>query len=251
MLTFTGGEPTQREDLAELVEYSKWFVTRLNTNGVNLTRELVEKLRAASLDSLQVTLYSFEEEIHNELVGAQGFAHTVKGIQNAIEAGLDVSVNTPLCRLNKNYRKTIEFLHTLGVRFVTLSGLICTGGATERHDENDLNADELFEIVRDAKAFCDQNGMEMDFTSPGLIEKTRLEALGLNVPSCGAALSNMAVAPDGTVVPCQSWLASGAGLGNILTDPFQRIWKHPSCEALRKMSGEEALSCPFRTGKGV
>ena len=251
MITFTGGEPTQRVDLAELVEYSKWFVTRLNTNGVNLTRDLVEKLRAASLDSLQVTLYSSEEEIHNELVGAKGFAYTVGGIQNALEAGLDVSVNTPLCRLNKDYQKTIEFLHTLGVRFVTLSGLICTGGATDKHDENDLSADELYEIVEKAKAFCNQNGMEIDFTSPGLIDKKRLEALGMNVPLCGAALSNMAVAPDGTVVPCQSWLALGAGLGNILADPFGTIWKHPKCVALRKMNGEEALSCPFRTGKGV
>ena len=88
--------------------------------------------------------------------------------------------------------------------------------------------------------------MEMDFTSPGLITKERLESLGLNVPMCGAALSNMAIAPDGTVVPCQSWLTDDSGLGNILTDPWKRIWNHKLSAALRKMREDEALNCPFR-----
>jgi len=42
-------------------------------------------------------------------------------------------------------------------------------------------------------------------------------------PSCGAALSNMAIAPDGRVIPCQSWLNSEASLGNILEDDFSNI----------------------------
>ena len=48
-LTFTGGEPTMREDLVELVEHAKWFVTRLNTNGILLTKELCERAPAGSL----------------------------------------------------------------------------------------------------------------------------------------------------------------------------------------------------------
>ena len=39
-VTFTGGEPTLRPDLPELVEAAQWFVTRLNTNGRLLTPEL-------------------------------------------------------------------------------------------------------------------------------------------------------------------------------------------------------------------
>ena len=247
MLTFTGGEPTLREDIDELIAHAKWFVTRLNTNGVLLTEDLVERLKRASLDSLQVTLYSHDEATHNELVGAEHFADTVAGIRRAVEAGLDVSVNTPLCTKNADYARTLAFIHSLGVRFVTVSGLICTGTAGKNHGAFDLTPDALYDIVREAKSFCDENGMEMDFTSPGLIEAERLEALSLNVPACGAALSNMAVAPDGRVVPCQSWLSSDASLGNLLTDRFDAIWKHPLCTKLRKMSDEEALNCPFRS----
>ena len=250
MLTFTGGEPTQRADLPALVEHAKWFVTRLNTNGILLTDALANALRTAELDSVQITLYSSDAAVHNELVGAEHFHDTVRGIEAAVRAGLDVSVNTPLCRQNSDYLSTLRLLSSLGVRFVTVSGLICTGTAAVNHDRYDLSADELFDIVSNAKQFCNENGMEIDFTSPGLIAAERLEAIGMNVPMCGAALSNMAVAPDGTVLPCQSWLSSDAALGNILTDPFKAIWKHKKCIALRNMGAAEALSCPFRTANG-
>ena len=250
MVTFTGGEPTQRADIAELVGYAKRLVTRLNTNGVNLTPELVQQLKAAGLDSVQVTLYSHDETVHNTLVGSNHHADTVQGIRNAVAAGLDISINTPLCKKNADYENTLKFIHSLGVRFVTISGLICTGMAGINHKEYDLASDELFEIVKTAKEFCNAHEMEIDFTSPGLINAEKLDELGMNVPMCGACLSNMAIAPDGTVVPCQSWLGTDASLGNILTDPFKRIWNHPMCKQLRNMSEEQALSCPFRARKG-
>ncbi|MBQ7345973.1 MAG: radical SAM protein [Oscillospiraceae bacterium] len=250
MVTFTGGEPTLRSDIAELVGYAKRMVTRLNTNGVALTPELVRELKAAGLDSIQVTLYSHDGAVHDMLVGSRHFTDTVQGIRNAVAAGLDISVNTPLCRKNADYDKTIAFIHSLGVRFVTVSGLICTGRAGVNHEAYDLSQQELWQIVGKAKDYCDKNGMEMDLTSPGLIPKEKLEDLGMNVPMCGACLSNMAIAPDGTVVPCQSWLGNDAGLGNILEDRFKKIWKHPMAVKLRRMTEEQALKCPFRTKKG-
>ena len=251
MVTFTGGEPTMREDIATLVAYAEKMVTRLNTNGINLTADLVEKLKKAGLDSVQVTLYSHDDAVHNELVGCEHFKDTVEGIKTAVSAGLDVSVNTPLCKKNGDYIKTLEFIKSLGVTFVTISGLICTGLAEINHAEYDLSEEALFDIVKQAKLFCTLNEMEMDFTSPGLISKEKLESIGMNVPMCGAALSNMAIAPDGTVVSCQSWLDSGADLGNILTDRFSDIWKNKKCLELRAMNDEEALSCPFRMKSGV
>lgn len=246
MLTFTGGEPTQREDICQLINYSKWFVTRLNTNGVLLTEKLCKELCDASLDSLQITLYSHNEEIHNSLVGSYHFSDTVEGIKNAVKAGLDVSINTPLCKKNADYVETLKFISSLGVRFVTVSGLICTGMAENRHGEYDLSGDELYNIVKDAKHYCNEHGMELDFTSPGLIDEKKLEELNMNVPMCGACLSNMAISPDGTVIPCQSWLSEDGRLGNILTDSFKDIWEKKECKNLRGMSDVQAKCCPFR-----
>lgn len=243
-LTFTGGEPTLRQDLVKLVQAAQWFVTRLNTNGRMLTSALCKDLRAASLDAVQITFYSADEAVHNELVGVDGYTDTVNGIKNALAAGLNVSLNTPLCRLNKDYRATVEFAHDLGIRYLTCSGLIPAGNAAESASKSvRLTPGELTEVLRPAMDFALSHGMEVNFTSPGWLDEDTLTGLGFTqIPSCGACLSNMAVAPDGTVLPCQSWL-TGHGLGHILRTPWNRIWRSPECCAIRMESARMKRLC--------
>ena len=248
-VTFTGGEPTLRGDLVELVDAAQWFVTRLNTNGRLLTPQLCRALAEASLDSVQVTLYAADAEAHNALVGAPGFDETVRGIRNAVDAGLIVSVNTPLCSLNRDYAATLRFAAALGVRYATCSGLIPSGGAEGAESRaTRLSAEELTEILQSAVAAAHELSMELDFTSPGWLPEQTLRALGLHlIPSCGACLSNMAVAPDGTVIPCQSWLG-GTALGNILTDDWRAIWDGEACRAIRAESAKMEHICQLQTG---
>ena len=247
-ITFTGGEPTMRDDLVELIDYSKWFVTRLNTNGIKLTEEVCAKLKAASLDSLQITFYSSDEKIHNELVGASHYKETVAGIENAVKAGISLSINTPLCTLNKNYKETLEFLHQKGVMYVTCSGLITTGNAAaDKSASLRLSKDEIKAVLKEAVEYCHANGMEISFTSPGWVENSFCEELGITAPVCGACLSNMAVTPGGNVVPCQSWL-SGPVLGNMLKDEWPSIWNSQECVKHRDFSAQMNGTCPLKTG---
>ncbi len=250
-VTFTGGEPTLRADLVELVDAAQWFVTRLNTNGRLLTPELCRRLYDASLDSVQVTLYSHDPAIHNALVGAEGFDDTVAGIRNAVAAGLSVSVNTPLCSLNEDYAATVRFVHELGVRYVTCSGLIPSGSAEGAESRaTRLTEEQLTDVLRRAVTVAEELGMEMDFTSPGWLKEETLRSLGLTlVPSCGACLSNMAIAPDGGVIPCQSWLSSQP-LGNMLTDDWDKIWQSQRCAAIRAKSAKMEQLCQLRQGNG-
>ena len=249
-VTFTGGEPTMRDDLFELIDHARWFVTRLNTNGIRLTRDYCKRLRAASLDSVQITFYSSDEAIHDELVGASRFADTVAGIENALAAKLNLSVNTPLCTANRDYVKTLEFLHGMGVTYVTCSGLITTGNAAKPESEQmQLSADELKQILREAVAYCHAHDMEISFTSPGWVEPGFCSQLGIPDPACGACLSNMAVTPGGHVVPCQSWL-SGCVLGDMRTDGWKSIWYGERCATIRAESAKMDGSCPLRKRKG-
>ena len=250
-VTFTGGEPTLRADLVELVDAAQWFVTRLNTNGRLLTPELCRRLYEASLDSVQVTLYSHDPAVHNALVGAEGFDDTVTGIKNAVAAGLSVSVNTPLCSLNTDYAAAVRFVNGLGVRYVTCSGLIPSGSAEGAESRaTRLTEEQLTDVLRRAVTAAEELGMEMDFTSPGWLKEETLRSLGLTlVPSCGACLSNMAIAPDGGVIPCQSWLSSQP-LGNMLTDDWDKIWQSQRCAAIRAKSARMEQLCQLRQGNG-
>ena len=245
-LTFTGGEPTMREDLIELITSAKWFVTRLNTNGIRLTKEYCQSLKAASLDSMQVTFYSCDEEIHNTLVGAKQYANTLAGIENALSEGLNISINTPLCTLNRDYVKTLAFLHEKGVRYVTCSGLITTGnGAGEDSSRLQLSSEEIQDVLANAIQYCYTNGMEISFTSPGWIPEGFFRQYGLVTPNCGACLSNMAITPGGNVVPCQSYLSADA-LGNMLRDDWEQIWNSEACAKRREYAAKMLGECPLR-----
>ena len=238
-LTFTGGEPTLRSDLVELVRHAGWFVTRLNTNGMRLTKELCSELYDASLDAVQVTLYSNKKEIHNFLVGTDGFDKTIEGIKNAVDSKLLVSINTPLCSLNKDYKSLIKYIYEeTGIRYFTCSGMILTGKAKDtENDSRRLTEEELKEVLKEALSYAKSVNVEIKFTSPGIISSSILKELKLQEPMCGAGSSNMAISPHGNVIPCQSYL-SGLTFGSILDKDFKDIWKNKKLKKLRK----EALS---------
>jgi MoaA/NifB/PqqE/SkfB family radical SAM enzyme len=236
MLTFTGGEPLTRPDIVELVQYSSWFVTRLNTSGYILTKLLAQELHDASLDGIQITLYSNDPEIHDALVGRKGaFEKTIEGIKNALDSGLSVSINTPLVERNKDYTSLIRFAHQLGICSVGCSSLIPAGNAVEQIITGQaLSKEELKNILKEAVALCNELDMNISFTSPGWLDSKELLDLGLpSAPVCGACLSNMAVTPNGDVVPCQSWL-KGDTLGNIRSEDFKKIWNSKKCKDIRK-----------------
>jgi MoaA/NifB/PqqE/SkfB family radical SAM enzyme len=245
-LTFTGGEPTVRQDLVELVDYASWHITRLNTNGVMITAELAKSLSEASLDGIQLTLYSYDSEVHDKLVGKKGgWQFTVEGIKNALAAGLSVSINTPLVEANVDYSETLEFIHKMGIRYATCSGLIPTGAASKQIEQNEILSNQrLYLALATALDTAKNLGIEVSFTSPGWLTSEQLESLGLLNPICGACLSNMAVMPNGAVAPCQSWLDNPQGLGNILDIPWEEIWNHPDCKRIRETAAMSD-NCPL------
>ena len=140
----------------------------------------------------------------------------------------------------------MEFLHELGVIYVTCSGLITTGNALSEESESlQLSKYDLMKVLSDAVDYCYANGMEINFTSPGWIDQDFFESLGINTPTCGACLSNMAITPGGKVVPCQSWL-SGEVLGDMLSDEWTDIWESDACRKNRDYSAKMEGLCPLR-----
>ena len=117
-------------------------------------------------------------------------------------------------------------------------------------DLSGLGQEELAGILRQAADTAHGLGMELDFTSPGWLPEETLRSMGLAlIPSCGACLSNMAVAPDGTVLPCQSWL-EGPGLGNLCADDWAAIWDGPQCRRIRADSAKMEHICQLQQEGG-
>ena len=148
-------------------------------------------------------------------------------------------------RVESAFEREEEFLHDLGVTYVTCSGLIMTGNAALSKSENlQLSKEEITAILKEAVSYAYSNDMEISFTSPGWIDEEFFEENGLNMPTCGACLSNMAITPGGNAVPCQSWLTDG-NLGNFLDLDWEKIWYSGKCQNRRYYSGMMTGLCPL------
>lgn len=73
-LSFSGGEPLLREDIAELVKLSSklGIMTNLITNGTLLDKEMTKKLSDSNLNLLTISLDGTKETIHDYIRGVKG-----------------------------------------------------------------------------------------------------------------------------------------------------------------------------------
>ena len=233
-LIFTGGEPTLRDDLPELIRYAeeKGQITGLNTNGRRLSdRIFINDLVDAGLDHVQITLESHDHEIHDRMVNQNGaWKQTVSGIKNALESSLFVMTNTTM--LKDNHRvidKTLDFLIDLGVPTIGLNALIYSGRGADVG--TGLTEKELLPLLEMAQQKTGQSDTRLIWYTPTLYCHFNPLEMGLGIKGCTAALYNMCVEPDGGVIPCQSYYTQ---LGNLLKDPWQAIWEHDLAVNLRE-----------------
>ena len=241
ILTFTGGEPTLREDLPELLEYAqnKGIVTGLISNGRKLKDEkYVDTLEKSGLDFVQITLESHLPKVHDVMTNSEGsWKDTVKGIKNVVKSEIYVSTNTTLSKHNANeFLKTIDYIQELGVDAFGCNSLIYSGKASTVSEEFALTIDELKSLLPKVKEKAQILSLKFLWYTPTQYCQFNPVQFGLGVKSCTAALINACVGPNGDVYPCQSYFES---LGNILTEQWEKIWSHPLAEKLRSRSYAE------------
>jgi len=248
IVTFTGGEPTLREDLSELLLYAqnKGIVTGLITNGRRLKdKDYVKALEKAGLDFVQVTLESHEPKIHDSMTGAKGsWKETVEGIKNVIPTKIYVTTNTTISRYNAHdFLQTVDFIKKLGVAGFGCNSLIYSGKATEIGDKFAVPVETLKGLLPKVRDKASQLGLKFLWYTPTQYCRFDPVSLGLGVKSCTAAMINMCVGPNGDVYPCQSYFES---LGNILKDQWRGIWNHPLAVSIRKREYAEpkCKDCP-------
>jgi radical SAM protein with 4Fe4S-binding SPASM domain len=244
-IVFTGGEPTLRPDLPELIAHAEknGQITGLNTNGRRLmNRSFLQSLVDAGLDHVQITFESHLPEIHDQMVQHKGaWDQTLEGLQNALSTRLYVMTNTTILANNvEAIPGTLEFLGNLGVKTIGLNALIYSGhGKTVG---TGLPEERLAELLTQAKEITSRYEQRLIWYTPTQYCHFDPMELSLGVKGCTAALYNMCIEPDGMVIPCQSYYQ---GLGNILTSEWKSIWQSDLAKSLRdrNLAPEKCTSC--------
>lgn len=244
----TGGEPTLCDDLPERIRLARQFglVVGLNTNGRRLADPtFTARLAEAGLDHVQITLLSSQPQLHNRLCQSQGsekdfggdpFAETIRGIQNALGAGLHTLTNTTLTKHNAQEAESlVDFLYQLGIRTFAMNGIIRSG--LGEHFAQALAEEELAPLLLRIQQRAEELGMHFLWYSPTRYCRFSPLELDLGPRRCNAAQYSICIEPNGDVLPCQSYYQP---VGNLLRDPWTAIWHSPLFCRLRNRTADPA-----------
>lgn len=104
-VVFSGGEPTLRRDLCDLLEYAKAqgiVNIGLQSNGHRLAdKDYVEKLRCAGLSSVLLSLHGSTSATHDSIVGLSGsFDTAIHALVALEELGIRTTLNYVVCTTN-------------------------------------------------------------------------------------------------------------------------------------------------------
>nr|WP_324664368.1 radical SAM protein [Haloarcula sp. CK38] len=101
LVVLSGGDPMQRPDLVELVEYGTdiGLTMTLTPSGTSaLTADSIEALSAAGLKRMAVSLDGATADAHDAFRGERGsFEETLRAARAATRAGLPLQINTTVC----------------------------------------------------------------------------------------------------------------------------------------------------------
>ena len=139
-VVFTGGEPTLRPDLPELVAHARALGYRsiqVQTNGRRLAYPAyLDTLVAAGVTEFSPALHGHTAALHDSLTGAPGaFAQTVAGLRALAARGLHVIANSVITRPNHTHLEELaRLLCSLGVAQYQLAFVHPTGTAGAEFD---------------------------------------------------------------------------------------------------------------------
>jgi radical SAM protein with 4Fe4S-binding SPASM domain len=225
-VSFTGGEPTLRPDLPELIAHAKGKGMRVNliTNGLRCAdREYTKSLAAEGLDSAQVSLEGPQPEVHDSVARHPGaFARTTQAVHVLRAAGIHTHTNTTICRSNAGHLlELVDYIaDELHSEYFSMNVIISTGTALH-HDEEDVTYTEVGPLIEQIQQRALDKGIRFVWYSPLPYCLFNPVTHGLGSKSCACVDGLLSVAPDGDLLPCSSY---ERGIGNLLHNPFDDLW---------------------------
>jgi MoaA/NifB/PqqE/SkfB family radical SAM enzyme len=198
-VTFTGGEPTLREDLSLLIAHAEklGMVCGLLTDGAALAdKKYLDELLQTGLDHILLTLHPDD-------------ADAWKAIQLIVAADVFITVHLTVNKaIAKDGEKIVERLAEAGVQNISLS-------APDKNFLGDMLA-------------IQQRASELDLTLRWDLpvpysesNPAAYETEDDNVPA-GAGRAWLYVEPDGDVLPAQG--EADKVMGNMVNDPWEKIY---------------------------
>jgi MoaA/NifB/PqqE/SkfB family radical SAM enzyme len=205
----TGGEPLvfkEFDDLVAAIDPTKFYIN-CDTNGWLLDDARARHLKSLGVDRIQLSIDSLDASSHDAFRRRDGsHARTLRAVDAALNAGLDIFIQTVVTKQRLHSDEFIEFLRFfndkgIGV-FVSYAKPV---GAWEGHYESLVDASDMRymeELEKTHRVFTHLTG-----------------AYGLNL-GCIGVKGMVSVTQYGDVLPCPYIHTS---IGNVFEEPLKDV----------------------------
>lgn len=244
-ITLSGGEPMLHKSFCDFLRKCKEYGFSVNilSNLTLLTDEIIAEMKETCLSSVQVSLYSMNAEIHDEITQMKGsFEKTKNAILKLIENNIPLQISCPVMKQNRNcYVDVMKWAREHKVRSVTDYIMMARYDHTTENLDNRLSLDEVKRITNDIM------GNDLEYQSR--MEKTDIDKEETrdisNDTICGVCISAICMVANGNVYPCSGW--QDYVVGNVKNMPLQEIWESSErvnyLRGLRKKDFPKCLKC--------
>lgn len=243
---FSGGEPLARRDLEELVRvaHEAKLYTNLITSGIGLDENRVRALRAAGLESMQLSLQSDEKALADKIAGASAHQRKLEAAAKIRDAGIPLSLNFVIHRRNiDRLPRMIELAESLGAQRVELANVQFYGWAFLNRAALLPTREQVIrarEIAAAAKARL-AGTIDIFYVLPDYYETRPKPCLN------GWGQRYLTVNPVGDVLPCPtaSLAIPCLRFENVRTRNLDWIWQES--ESFNRFRGTKWMPEPCRS----
>lgn len=241
----TGGEPSARSDLPEIVEgaANAGLYSHLVTSGLPLRRAGLPELKARGLRSVQLSIQDAIPEASDRIAGTGCFETKCDFARAVRELGLPLTLNVVLHRENlERVEAIMELAHALDAERLELANVQFHGWARLNRAALMPTQDQLSDAAQAVRRF------RATRRRPKIVHVLPDHWSGRPKPCMGGwGRKNIVVTPEGVVQPCQEAGSLGLDFWGVGEHDLATCWSDaPGMNAFRgdDWMEEPCRSCP-------
>lgn len=242
-LTLSGGEPMLHKNFCDFLRKCKEYDFSVNvlSNLTLLDDEIIKEMKANPLLGVQVSLYSMNSNIHDEITQMKGsFVKTKNAILKLIENDIPLQISCPIMKQNKDcYDEVIKWANKHKIHAGDDYVIIAKYNHTIQNLSCRLSINEIREVINyrvanDAK-YLEQMEKEAD----------KKKDITSNNIVCSICHSSICITDNGNVYPCAGW--QDYVVGNVKETSLFDIWNNSEkvqyLRGLRKKDFPKCIQC--------
>jgi radical SAM protein with 4Fe4S-binding SPASM domain len=218
------------------------FSVNVLSNLTSLNDEIITEMKANYLLGVQVSLYSMDSNIHDEITQAKGsFEKTFNAILKLVENDIPLQINCPIMKQNINsYHDVVNWAKKnkfhVGADYVIL--------AKYNHTIQNLSCRLSIDEVKEVNKYTISNDTKYLEQMENEAEKKKNSTSDDIV--CSVCHSSICITDNGNVYPCAGW--QDYVVGNVKETSLKEIWDNSEkvqyLRGLRKKDFPICIQCP-------